>query len=188
MTGMRVTMRIQILLVAEWEIDRNGFRHLLSSTNKTEILAESPNDPGIVETAIRCSPDVVVICIGKNEFVDAELIRSLKCELPMTKIVIVSSAAAVDEILSYLMAGVDAYWLKGIPQDLIVPALQSLCLDHPGFTPALAAFVFRLVESQFPGVASLSSTNWQALKRRKKQNGKQILRPNIQYDKAASFH
>ena len=180
-------MRIQILLVATWEIDRTGLRYLLGSTNKTEILAEATNDASLVETAIGCGPDVILICIGKHESVDAGVIRSLKFELPMTKIVIVSPEPAADEVLAYLTSGVDACWLKRIPKSLIVPALHSLCLEQSGFSLALAAFVFRLVESQFPGVASLNASSWRSLRRRNKQVSKARLNSGIQYEKASSF-
>lgn len=176
-------MRIQVLLVAEWEIDKAGFRFILGSSNKTEVIGEASNDLGMVVAAIGCDPDAVVICIRKDEFVDADIIRSIKHELPTTKIVIVSADPSFDQILSYLTIGVDAYWLKNIPQDLLVPALQSLCLDMPRLTPALAAFVFRLAESQFPCVASLSSNGWRALRRRRKQN----LQTNVPYGLASSF-
>ncbi|MDY6954703.1 MAG: response regulator transcription factor, partial [Thermodesulfobacteriota bacterium] len=83
-------MGIRILLVDDHTILREGLRSLLNREEDMEVVAEKEDGRSAVESALRLTPDVVVMDIGMDNLNGIDATRRITALCPGVKVLALS--------------------------------------------------------------------------------------------------
>lgn len=116
--------RIQILIVEDDPMMRNGLKHLLSIQSQLEIVGIAEDGCLGVEAAMTLQPDVVVMDVGMPHLDGIAATQQIKQTLPNVKIVMLTSHTDQTEVLAALSSGADGYCVKGTSVEQLVKAIE----------------------------------------------------------------
>ena len=118
---------IDILIVDDHEIFREGIQGLIMQNPEFRVLGSAPSGRAAIQMAKDQAPDVVIMDIGLPDITGIEACRAIKQNNPQTKIIALSMHTEEDLVQEMLTAGADGYLLKDSAfQDLSVAVEQAL--------------------------------------------------------------
>jgi DNA-binding NarL/FixJ family response regulator len=113
----------RILLGDDHSLILDGVRRLLES--QYAVVGSADNGKTLVETAVRLSPDVVVLDIGMPLLNGIDAAREIKKALPAAKLVFLSMHANPIYLRKALEAGASAYVLKSGASEELLTAIEA---------------------------------------------------------------
>lgn len=119
-------MALQILLVDDHQILREGLRHLLERQEGMTVVAEASDGRSAVALALEHRPDVVVMDVAMPELNGVDATRQILAKLENTRVVALSMHSGRRYIAEMLRAGASAYLLKDSAFDELVQAIQTV--------------------------------------------------------------
>ncbi len=134
-------MRSRLLLVDDHRMMREGLRSLLEAHGGFEVVAEAENGRDAVTKARALKPDVVVMDLGMKELNGVEATRQIRTEFPRVPVVVLSTYAHEDYVLSALEAGASAYVLKISAHEELVEAIESVATGRRFLSPEITGVV-----------------------------------------------
>ncbi len=134
-------MTIQLLLVDDHRLMREGLRSLLEAQGGFEVVAEAEDGRDAVTKTRDCEPDVVVMDIGMKELNGVQATRQIRAEFPRIPVVVLSTYAQEEHVLSALEAGASAYVLKISAHQELVEAIESVMKGRRFLSPEITGFV-----------------------------------------------
>jgi two-component system, NarL family, response regulator LiaR len=148
---------IRVLLVDDHAVVRKGLRALLEREAGIEVAGEAENGDEAIRAFDRLRPDVILMDLEMPGVGGIEATRQIADKHPDTKIVVLTSHAAEQDVFPALKAGAVGYLLKhSAPEDV----LQAIRQAHRGETvlhPAVARMV--LQELHRPAAAKQPRTS-----------------------------
>ena len=118
--------RLRILLVDDHEIVRKGLRSLLDAEPDLEVVGEA----GTVADALRRvgfdSPDVVVLDVRLPDGSGVEACRDIRSAFPDVKVLMLTSYADEEALMSAILAGASGYLLKRIDSAALLDSLRRI--------------------------------------------------------------
>jgi two-component system, NarL family, response regulator DevR len=115
---------MRILLVDDHEIVRRGLRGLLETEEDLEIVGEA----GTVEEAIRRtgfdSPDLVVLDVRLPDGSGIEACREIRSSFPEVRVLMLTSFADEEALMSAILAGASGYLLKRIDSKVLIESVR----------------------------------------------------------------
>lgn len=90
------------------------------------VVAEAGTVKDAVETAIKLRPDVVVMDVRLPDGSGVEACREIRSEIPDTKLIMLTSYADDEAIMSSIMAGASAYLLKQTRGTQLAEAVEAV--------------------------------------------------------------
>jgi len=134
---------IRILLVDDHAVVRKGMRALLDREAGLEVVGEAENGEQAVQAADRLRPDVILMDLEMPGGGGVEATRRISATRPESRIVVLTSHAAEEDVFPALKAGALGYLLKhSAPEDV----LQAIRQAHRGESvlhPAIARMVLQ---------------------------------------------
>ena len=118
--------RLRVMVVDDHEVVRQGIRALLSRRPGWSVVAEAGTVAQAVELALREKPDVVVMDLRLPDGSGVEACREIRSELPETRILMLTSYADDEAVMSSVLAGASAYLLKQTHGEQLVAAVESV--------------------------------------------------------------
>jgi len=119
-------MGIQVLLVDDHQIVRDGLRSLLDKQLDIQVVGEAENGREALESARSLTPDVVVMDIGMRELNGIDATRQLKAEHPEMSVVALSMHADRRYVSEMLAAGASGYLLKDSAFEELTQAIRAV--------------------------------------------------------------
>ena len=117
---------MRILLVDDHEIVRKGLRALLDAEPDLEVVGEA----GTVADALRRvgfdSPDVVVLDVRLPDGSGIEACRDIRSAFPDVKVLMLTSFADEEALMSAILAGASGYLLKRINSLALIDSLRRI--------------------------------------------------------------
>jgi DNA-binding NarL/FixJ family response regulator len=129
--------RIGVLLVDDHEVVRVGLRSLLAREPGLEVLGEAGSAQEAVAAAGRLRPDVVVMDVRLPDRSGVEACREIRSSGPTTQVIMLTSYADDDAVLSSILAGASGYVLKQIRGQELVRAIEAVAAGRPLLDPAV---------------------------------------------------
>jgi DNA-binding NarL/FixJ family response regulator len=143
---------LRVLLVDDHEVIRHGIRALLGAHEDVIVVGEAESAPAAVAAANQHRPDVVVMDVRLSDGSGIEATREIRARHPETRVLMLTSFADHEALLSSIMAGASGYVLKQIRGNELVSAVRSVAMGQNLIDPALTGWVMeRLRASAEPG-------------------------------------
>jgi DNA-binding NarL/FixJ family response regulator len=130
---------IRTLIADDHELFRRGLRMVLDDEPDIDVLGEAGDGESAVAMAREHAPDVVVMDVRMPIKSGIDATRSIKEELPGTKILVLTISDEEDDLYEAIKAGANGYLLKEISIDEIGHAVRSVNGGQSLISPSMAS-------------------------------------------------
>lgn len=163
-------MRTRILLVDDHEVVRVGLKTLLESEEDLVVVGEAADGPSAVRLASSLAPDVIVMDVRLGAMDGIEACREVKSHQPQVAVLILTSFASDEAVMSALMAGASGFLVKNTGRAEFIRAIRVLAAGQSLLDPSVTRKVIeRLVtiaaKSEPEELAALSNREREVLVR-----------------------
>jgi len=114
------------MLVDDHELIRQGLRSYLERRPNVTVVAEAGTVRQAILRAAKERPDVVVMDVRLPDGSGIEACRAIRAQLPETYLIMLTSFADDEAIMSSIMAGASAFLLKTTPGEEIASAIETV--------------------------------------------------------------
>ncbi len=130
---------IRVLLVDDHTLMRQGTRALLREADDIEIVAESERGDEALVLARQHHPDVVILDIRLPGLGGVEVARTLREDLPATRILILTAYDYDQYVRALFAIGVEGYLLKNATGEELIAAVRDVCAGKQVLSPEIEA-------------------------------------------------
>ncbi len=134
-------MAIQILLVDDQALFREGMRVLLSLQPDFEVVGEAANGEEALRLAAMHHPHVVLMDLRMPILDGVAATRRLRAAQPACRVIVLTTFDDDDYVFDGLRAGAVGYLLKDTPADKLVEAIRAVARGESFLQPSIAAKV-----------------------------------------------
>lgn len=117
---------IKVLLVDDHEIVRAGLRSVLEREEGIEVISEAGTVADGVRRAGYDAPDVVVLDVRLPDGSGVEACREIRARHPDVKVLMLTSFADEEALMSAILAGASGYVLKRIDTAALVGSIKRV--------------------------------------------------------------
>jgi len=130
--------KINVLLVDDHTVVRQGLRALLAAEEDMEVIGEAENGRQAVALAKKSPPDVVVMDVAMPLLNGLEATRQILKSVPGARVLVLTSYGD-DECVQQLMhAGASGYLIKQTAANDLLRAIREVRRGNAFFSPAIA--------------------------------------------------
>ncbi len=122
----RLPEQIQILMVDDHAIVREGLKFVLSEAPEMEVTAEAGSVPEALELLKACYFDIVLLDLSLPGQSGMELLRTIKTKTPTLPVLVVSAYAEDHYAVQVLKAGGDGYINKDDVSASLISAVRQV--------------------------------------------------------------
>jgi len=141
-------MSIKILLAEDHELTRQGIAYGLNKFENIEVIAEVSNGLEAVSFTKKIQPDVILMDIMMPVLNGIKATQEIKALYPDIKIIMLTSYNEKKEVLSAFNSGANAYCLKNIALDDLVPIIKTVLDGAIWMDPSIAGFILEILQSE----------------------------------------
>lgn len=128
---------IRIVIVDDHEVVRSGLRAILEPEDDLDVVGEASSGAEAVEEVPRHAPDVVLMDVRMEEMSGIEACRLIKSASPEVNVLMLTSFAEEEAVMSAIMAGASAYLLKNVGRAELIRAIHSVAAGQNLLDPAV---------------------------------------------------
>jgi two-component system, NarL family, response regulator DevR len=133
---------LRVLLVDDHEVVRAGLRALLDAQDGIDVVGEVGSAADAVRHVGFDAPDVVVMDVRLPDGSGVEATRKIRDRWPDVAVLILSSFADEEALMSSIEAGASGYLLKRVDTDAIVNAVRAVGSGESLLDPAMTKNLF----------------------------------------------
>jgi DNA-binding NarL/FixJ family response regulator len=134
--------QLKVLLVDDHEVVRAGIKSLLDSQDDMQVVGEA----GTAEEGIRRvgfdEPDVVVLDVRLPDGSGVEACRDIRSRFPEVKVLMLTSFADEEALMSAILAGASGYVLKRVKGTDLVADIRKVGSGESLLDPDMTARLF----------------------------------------------
>jgi NarL family two-component system response regulator LiaR len=134
---------IQVLLVDDHAIVRDGIRSLLKTQPDIEVVGEANNGQDAVSMAESLQPDLVLMDLVMPGMDGIEAIRRIVDGQPESRILVLTSFSAEDKVFPAIKAGAMGYLLKDCDSEELVRAIHQVFRGESSIHPKIARMLLQ---------------------------------------------
>lgn len=165
-----MALQINVLLVDDHALFREGLAGLLSSQPDIEVVGQAEDGLEALVMAQELRPDVILMDVTMPGCDGLEATQLIKEALPEAKIVMLTVHDDDDRLFQAIRSGAVGYVLKSTASKVLVPMLRGVMRGEAAISGAMAARIleeFRWLASRMPSRPQGEDTP--ALTRREKE-------------------
>jgi DNA-binding NarL/FixJ family response regulator len=132
---------IQLLIVDDYEMIRNGLKALISDEKDMQVAALASNGLEAIEQCSKQAIDVVLMDIMMPEMNGVDATAVITRRYPGTKVLAVTINEQGRYIREALKAGASGYILKHSSKDEILAAIRTVCKGRPYFSGEILSLI-----------------------------------------------
>ena len=132
---------IRVLLVDDHAVVRKGMRALLDREAGLEVVGEAGDGDQAVHAADRLRPDVILMDLEMPGVGGIEATRQISTSHPESRIVVLTSHAAEEDVFPALKAGAQGYLLKHSAPEEVLQAIRQAHRGETALHPTIARMV-----------------------------------------------
>jgi NarL family two-component system response regulator LiaR len=129
---------IRVLIVDDHEIVRKGIRALLGTKRDIQVVGEATDGVEAVVQAKILHPDVVLMDLMMPKVDGIQATREITAGLPGTRVLVLTSFAADDQVFPAIKAGALGYLLKDSGPQELVQAIRQVYRGEPSLDASIA--------------------------------------------------
>jgi NarL family two-component system response regulator LiaR len=134
---------IRVLLVDDHAIVRDGLNALLKLLPDIEVVGEADNGRDAVSLAESLEPDVVLMDLVMPGMDGIEAIRRIIDGRPESRILVLTSFSAEDQVFPAIQAGAMGYLLKDCDSEELVRAIHQVHRGESSLHPKIARMLLQ---------------------------------------------
>ncbi len=140
-------MPIDVLLVDDHSVVRQGLRMFLELDPELEVVGEARDGAEAVRRARQLQPDVVLMDLLMPEMDGIEATTMIRREMPDIEVIALTSVLEDEKVYSAIRAGAIGYLLKNTEADELCRAIKAAAAGQVQLSPAAAARLMRRVRA-----------------------------------------
>jgi DNA-binding NarL/FixJ family response regulator len=160
---------IQILLVDDQDIFRQGLAALLSVETDLRVIGQARNGKEAIAQTKALEPQVILMDVRMPICNGIEATQIIHQEFPWIKILVLTTFDDDEYILQSLQVGALGYLLKRTPSEQIAAAIRSVYQGYSQLGPTIAHKVFSQINysqiESHPDLKSLCKREVEVLRR-----------------------
>ena len=129
---------INVLLVDDHNIVRQGLKALLTAEGDISVVAEAQTGREAVNLTAKLHPDVVIMDLAMPLLNGWEATRQILKAMPTAKVVVLSTYDDDDHVQQAIAAGAAAYLIKQTAAAELAKAIREVKKGNAYFSPAIA--------------------------------------------------
>ena len=130
--------KIQVLLVDDHNMVRQGLRVLLEAEEDIEVVGEAETGRQAVQMARNLQPNVIVMDIAMPNLNGLEATRQIVKDVPNSKVLVLSSYSDDEYVHQLTDAGACGYLLKQTAANDLIKAVRETSKGNAFFSPAVS--------------------------------------------------
>jgi len=139
---------IQILLVDDHPVVRDGLRAMLGLQPDFQIVGEANNGVEAVQQVVQLRPDVILLDLEMPELDGVAALEQIRAANPAARVIILTAYDEDERIVSAVIAGAQGYVLKGAPREDIFRAIRIVQAGGSLWQPLIASKLRRHLSEQ----------------------------------------
>ena len=165
---MEQSDRIQVFLIDDHALVREGVRSVLETSGDIEVVGEAGTCEDALNRLRTVHPRVAIIDVQLPDGSGTELCRDIRSEHPDVACLMLTSFAKDDALFESIMAGASGFVLKQIRLNELVTAVQRVAAGESLIDPALVGKLLERIRKPAtdvdPRLASLTPLERSILK------------------------
>ena len=141
---------INILIVDDHSIVRQGIRSLLSNYAEFKIVGEADSGAAALEQVRRQTPDVTLLDIRMPDESGLEVLRQIRQIQPGARVLMLTSFDDDEYVMGALRAGAQGFILKSVSDEMLVNAIRVAHRGERILSPQITDQVVRWALSDEP--------------------------------------
>jgi DNA-binding NarL/FixJ family response regulator len=148
MSSSSASRPIQILLVDDHPVVRDGLRAMLGLQPDFQIVGEATNGVEAVQQVGQLRPDVILLDLEMPELDGVAALEQIRAANPAARVIILTAYDEDERIVSAVIAGAQGYVLKGAPREDIFRAIRIVQAGGSLWQPLIASKLRRHLSEQ----------------------------------------
>jgi DNA-binding NarL/FixJ family response regulator len=151
--------KITVLIADDHTIVRQGLKHLVEMSDDIDVIGEAADGEAVLKEARRLLPDVILLDIAMPKCSGIESARRLAKEVPVSKILMLSTYRDDQEVHLAIAAGATGYLMKESAGADLLRAIRETHKGNAFFSPEISRRILRQTREAFQnGVERKSGT------------------------------
>ncbi len=146
---------IRVAIADDHPVVRRGLRAFLDSLDDIEVVGEAVDGETAVRLAVTEEPDVLLLDLMMPKLDGIGVISRLRSRGASTRILVLTSFTAQQEVIPAIQAGADGYLLKDADPSELEQAIRAVHRGDPLLAPEAAAAVMAAVSGRTPDLPEL---------------------------------
>ena len=142
--------RIQVVLIDDHTVLRDGLKLLLSLEPDLEVVGEAGTGLEGLAVVTRMKPHVVVTDVGLPDIDGVEVTSRLRDELPETRVLVLTVHDEDNYVFALIQAGASGYLLKNAAGNDLVAAIRTVAAGKPWLQPEIAQRLIHFATGRQP--------------------------------------
>lgn len=155
---------MKILLVDDHEIVRRGIRGLLEGQEGFTVVGEAASAAEAVRRTGFDSPDLVIMDVRLPDGSGVEACRDIRSGFPDVKVLMLTSYADEEALMSAILAGASGYLLKRIDSAELIESVRKVGRGESLLDPEMVTKLFSRLRGGAPSDPLLSKLSEQERK------------------------
>ncbi|KPD24133.1 response regulator [Idiomarina zobellii] len=144
-------MNINVLLVDDQTLVREGLSSLLSLSDNVTVVAQASSGREAVRLTTESEPDVILMDIRMPDLSGIEAVELLRTKGFQTPVLMLTTFDDHESIMKAIQAGAEGYLLKDVSLEVLVGAIEALADGKTWLQPAITERIVQgLKESKAP--------------------------------------
>ncbi|MCH8129886.1 MAG: response regulator transcription factor [Acidobacteria bacterium] len=139
---------IRVAIADDHPVVRRGLRAFLDSLDDIEVVGEAVDGEAAVRLAVTEEPDVLLLDLKMPKLDGIGVISRLRSRGASTRILVLTSFTAQQQVIPAIQAGADGYLLKDADPSELERAIRAVYRGEPLLAPEAAAVVMAAVSAQ----------------------------------------
>ncbi len=136
-----MTQAINIILVDDHAILRQGLRMLLTQQEHIHIVGEASSGEEIIQQATRLQPDLILLDLMLPDTSPSQLLPEIRRVSPRSKILILSGITEAKPVYEAVDTGIDGYALKNMKTPELVQAIEEVAKGNSYLHPSVTRLI-----------------------------------------------
>jgi DNA-binding NarL/FixJ family response regulator len=143
---------ITVVIADDHPVVRRGLRTFLEASDGFEVVGEAGDGAEAVRVTIAAEPDVLLLDLVMPTVDGVDAIGRLRRHGSATRILVLTSFVAEDQVIPAIRAGADGYLLKDVDPLELAEAIRAVSRGESMLAPPAAAAVMAAVSGSEPAV------------------------------------
>jgi len=135
--------KINVLLVDDHQIVRDGIKSLLTGSSNIEIIGEASDAAELLEKLKVLYPDIIVLDISLPKTSGIELTKIITVDYPEIKVLILSMYTNEDFIFNSVKAGAKGYLPKNTTRKELLEAIHQIYNGNEFFSETISNIILK---------------------------------------------